>query len=203
MDNNNNMVAITGQLDSEFVFSHDKFGENFYTADIVVNRHSNVQDRIPLMVSDRVMDLNREYMGSYMSVQGQFRSRNYWEDDRVRTQMSVYAKEVIAVSECEQESKDRIFLEGFICKTPVYRKTPAGREITEIILAVNRNFGKTDYIPCICWGRTARYAADFSVGCHLLIWGRIQSRDYSKQSEGSEPEIHTTYEVSVARLELY
>ncbi|MDO4647500.1 MAG: single-stranded DNA-binding protein [Eubacteriales bacterium] len=199
---NTNLVSMRGKIEKEFRFSHDSHGENFYTTDLVIHRRSDAEDRIPLVVSDRVMDVRQSYAGSYVSVHGLFQSRNYRDEEKVRTALSVLARDFSVVDDEERGPQDHIYLEGFLCKKPVFRKTPGGREISELILAVNRSTGRTDYIPCISWGKTARFASGLPVGCHLMVWGRIQSREYSKKTE-EEVKLRVTYEVSVARLELY
>ena len=198
----NNQVSIMGKIASDFTFSHQVFGEGFYTLDLIVKRLSDSEDRIPLMVSERLIDVTQDYEGEYIQVNGQFRSYNRHEEKRNRLVLSVFAREVSFVEE-EDDSipVNQIFLDGYICKPPVYRKTPLGREIADLLLAVNRPYGKSYYIPCICWGRNARYASAFEVGGHVLIWGRIQSREYMKRIGENETEKRTAYEVSVSKLE--
>ena len=138
----------------------------------------------------------------YVQINGQFRSYNRHEEKRNRLVLSVFAREVSFVEEETDKAKtNQIFLDGYICKAPVYRKTPLGREIADMLIAVNRPYGKSDYIPCICWGRNARFAAGFEVGGHVQIWGRIQSREYVKKLEGEEAQKRVAYEVSVSKLE--
>ena len=193
----NNQVSIMGKIASSFTFSHQVFGEGFYLVDILVKRLSDSEDRIPLMVSERLVDVSQDYEGEYIMVQGQFRSYN-----RHRLVLSVFVRELSFVEEADDSIKtNQIFLDGYICKPPVYRKTPLGREIADLLLAVNRPYGKSDYIPCICWGRNARYASAFEVGGHVLLWGRIQSREYIKKLGENETEKRTAYEVSVSKLE--
>ena len=172
----NNQVAIMGKIASQFTFSHQVFGEGFYLTDVVVKRLSESEDRIPVMVSERLVDVTQDYEGEYIQVFGQFRSYNRHEEKKNRLVLSVFAREISFVDEVDESMKsNQIFLDGYICKPPVYRKTPLGREIADLLIAVNRPYGKSDYIPCICWGRNARYASAFQVGGHVLIWGRIQS----------------------------
>ena len=198
----NNKVTVIGQVVSDFVFSHEVFGEGFYMVDLAVNRLSDQEDRIPLMISERLIDIRADHRGKTLEAVGQFRSYNRHEEKKNRLVLSVFARELSFVEE-EDESipVNQIFLDGYICKPPVYRKTPLGREIADLLLAVNRPYGKSDYIPCICWGRNARYASSFAVGGHVLIWGRIQSREYVKRVGESETEKRTAYEVSVSKLE--
>lgn len=198
----NNQVSIMGQIASGFTFSHQVFGEGFYTMEILVKRLSDSEDRIPLMVSERLIDVTQDYEGEYIQVHGQFRSYNRHEEKKNRLVLSVFVRELFFVEEEDDTLKtNQIFLDGYICKPPVYRKTPLGREIADLLLAVNRPYGKSDYIPCICWGRNARYASAFQVGGHVLIWGRIQSREYMKKVGESETEKRIAYEVSVSKLE--
>lgn len=198
----NNQVSIMGKIATEFTFSHQVFGEGFYTLDVLVRRLSDSEDRIPLMVSERLIDVTQDYVGEYIQVHGQFRSYNRHEEKRNRLVLSVFVRELSFVEEEDDSiTVNQIFLDGYICKPPVYRKTPLGREIADLLLAVNRPYGKSDYIPCICWGRNARYASAFDVGGHVLIWGRIQSRDYMKRINETESEKRTAYEISVSKLE--
>ena len=198
----NNQVSIMGKVASGFTFSHQVYGEGFYLVDVLVKRLSDSEDRIPLMVSERLVDVTQDYEGEYIMVQGQFRSYNRHEEKKNRLVLSVFVRELTFVEEADDSIKtNQIFLDGYICKPPVYSKTPLGREIADLLLAVNRPYGKSDYIPCICWGRNARYASAFEVGGHVLIWGRIQSREYIKKLGENETEKRVAYEVSVSKLE--
>jgi len=198
----NNQVTIMGQVDGAFVFSHEVFGEGFYIVDVLVQRLSGSDDRIPLMISERLIDVTEDYTGEYIVVHGQFRSYNRHEEQKNRLVLSVFVREVSFVEEEPDGSKtNSILLDGYICKEPIYRKTPLGREIADLLLAVNRPYGKSDYIPCICWGRNARYASGFEVGEHVQVLGRIQSREYVKKLSETETQRRTAYEVSVSKLE--
>ena len=198
----NNQVSIMGEIASEFVFSHEVFGEGFYMVDILVKRLSNSSDRIPVMISERLVDVTQDYQGEYIQILGQFRSYNRHEEKKNRLVLSVFAREISFVEEESDKMKtNQIFLDGYICKMPVYLKTPLGREIADMLVAVNRPYGKSDYIPCICWGRNARFSSTFEVGGHVQVWGRIQSRDYMKKLDGDITEKRTAYEVSVSKLE--
>lgn len=173
-------------------------------------RLSDSCDIIPLMVSERLLDMSGDYVGRYISVTGQFRSYNRHEEHRNRLVLSVFVRELDFLDEEEFEryagensKTNQIFLDGYICKEPIYRKTPLGREIADLLLAVNRPYGKSDYIPCICWGRNARYASNFKVGMQCAVWGRIQSREYMKKLSEEEVEKRIAYEVSVSKLELF
>lgn len=198
----NNQVSIVGEVISGFTYSHEVFGESFYMMELSVNRLSESSDIIPVMISERLLDVEQNYIGKYAHIQGQFRSYNRHEEVKNRLVLSVFAREVRIEEEPDESVKPNlIFLDGFVCKPPIYRKTPLGREIADILLAVNRPYGKSDYIPCICWGRNARYADGFSVGGHVQIWGRIQSREYQKKLSETEYEKRVAYEVSVSKLE--
>ena len=198
----NNQVVIMGEIVSPFTFSHQVFGEGFYTMELLVRRLSDSEDRIPVMVSERLLDITQDYTGQYIEIHGQFRSYNRHEEKHNRLVLSVFAREVKFVEEDDENVPvNQIFMVGFICKPPVYSNTPLGREIADILLAVNRPYGKSDYIPCICWGRNARYASAFAVGGHVLLWGRIQSREYMKRIGENETEKRVAYEVSVSKLE--
>jgi len=198
----NNQVTIMGEIASPFVFSHEVYGEGFYMVDVQVKRLSNSEDRIPLMISERLIDVSQDYTGDFIMASGQFRSYNRHDEQKNRLVLSVFVREVEFIEEELDGAKtNNIFLDGYICKLPVYRKTPLGREIADLLLAVNRPYGKSDYIPCICWGRNARFASTFEVGEHVQIIGRIQSREYIKKLTETETEKRTAYEVSVSKLE--
>ena len=174
----NNQVIIMGEIVDDFTYSHEIFGEAFYMVNIRVERLSDSEDLIPVMVSERLLDVTKDYKGLKIEVVGQFRSYNRHEEKKNKLVLSVFAREIDFVDEMPENSKtNQIFLDGFICKPPIYRRTPLGREIADILLAVNRPYGKSDYIPCICWGRNARFAGTFQVGSRCLVWGRIQSRE--------------------------
>lgn len=199
----NNQVTIMGEIVSPFIFSHEIFGEGFYMVDMRVNRLSESADVIPLMVSERLINVNENYEGYSIAVNGQFRSYNRHEERKNRLVLSVFAREIEFIDTVEENAKtNQIYLDGYICKEPIYRKTPLGREIADLLLAVNRPYGKSDYIPCICWGRNARFASDFSVGERCEVWGRIQSREYMKKIDEERLEKRVAYEVSVSKLEL-
>lgn len=198
----NNQVTIMGVVASGFTYSHEVFGEGFYMADVLVKRLSNSNDRIPLMISERLIDVTQDYTGEAIKVSGQFRSYNRHEEQKNRLVLSVFVREVEFIDEELDGAKtNHILLEGYICKKPVYRKTPLGREIADLLLAVNRPYGKSDYIPCICWGRNARFAGKFEVGTHIHLWGRIQSRTYQKRLDNDVVEKRTAYEISVSKIE--
>ncbi len=199
----NNQVSMMGEIVSEFQFSHEVFGEGFYMVDIAVNRLSNYADYIPLMVSERLINTEEDYTGQLIHVTGQFRSYNRHEEKKNRLVLSVFVRELEFLDEIDENEKtNQIFLDGYICKEPIYRKTPLGREIADVLLAVNRSYGKSDYIPCICWGRNARFASGFEVGSHIQILGRIQSREYVKRLNEEETEHRIAYEVSVSKVDL-
>ena len=179
----NNQVQIMGEIVSQFTFSHQVFGEGFYLVDVCVKRLSESEDIIPVMISERLVDVTQDYEGEYILVTGQFRSYNRHEEKKNRLVLSVFAREITFVEEEDDSVKsNQIYLDGYICKPPVYRKTPLGREIADLLIAVNRPYGKSDYIPCICWGR-------------------IQSREYMKRLNETESEKRVAYEVSVSKLE--
>lgn len=204
----NNNVLLTGEIKQEFDFSHEIFGEKFYTTILSTTRDSGTADELPLMVSDRLVDVNAEWTGKVVNVIGTFRSYNKFIADGKRALvLHIFAKEMCDVANLGElplgfiKDKNRIELTGFICKQPTYRETPLGREICDILLAVNRPYGKSDYIPCIAWGRNARYASELDVGTQISIKGRIQSRIYRKQISDDEVVNRTAYEVSVSLIE--
>ena len=200
----NNRVCIIGEVVSEFTFSHEVFGEGFYIANVSVNRLSDMVDIIPLMISERLIDVTKDYRGRKIEVSGQFRSYNRHEG--VKNKLSIFVRELRFIEDDEvpeeQSKSNQIFLDGYVCKPPIYRKTPLGREIADILVAVNRPYGKSDYIPCIAWGRNARFAGGLEVGSHLQICGRVQSREYTKKIGEEEVEKRVAYEVSVSKIDL-
>ena len=199
----NNQVSIIGEIVSDFQYSHEVYGEGFYMMEVSVRRLSDFVDYIPVMVSERIIDVEADYIGQLVYISGQFRSFNRHEERKNRLVLSVFARELeILDTDCDEDAGNQIFLDGYICKEAIYRKTPLGREIADLLVAVNRSYGKSDYIPCICWGRNARFAAGFEVGTHVQIWGRIQSRDYVKKLSETQVEQRTAYEVSVSKIEI-
>lgn len=199
----NNQVTMMGEIVSAFQFSHEVFGEGFYMVELAVSRLSNYSDYIPLMISERLIDTEQDYTGQFIRVSGQFRSYNRHEEKKNRLVLSVFVRELEFLDEIDENEKtNQIFLDGYICKEPIYRKTPLGREIADVLLAVNRSYGKSDYIPCICWGRNARFASGFTVGSHIQILGRVQSREYVKRISEEEVEHRVAYEVSVSKVDL-
>lgn len=199
----NNKVTLNGEIVSNFEFSHEVFGEGFYTAMLSSERLSGQKDIVPIMVSDRLVDVKADWTGQFARVSGQLRSYNKNEREKRRLILSVFITEFEDITEereFEIKDKNNIFLNGYICKSPNYRETPLGREIADILLAVNRPYGKSDYIPCICWGRNARFADGLKIGTRMQIDGRIQSREYQKQISDDEIETRTVYEVSVSKL---
>ena len=170
--------------------------------DVAVRRLSGQEDILPLMVSERLLDVRRDYSGGTMEAIGQFRSYNRHEGVKNRLVLSVFVREIHFMEKFTDYTKtNQIFLDGYICKAPVYRKTPLGREIADLLLAVNRPYGKSDYIPCIAWGRNARFASGFEVGTRVRVWGRVQSREYTKKLSETECEKRVAYEVSISKLE--
>ena len=202
----NNRVCIIGEIVSEFTFSHEVFGEGFYIANVSANRLSDMVDVIPLMISERLIDVTKDYRGMKIEVAGQFRSYNRHEGTKNKLVLSIFVRELRFIEEDEmpeeQSKSNQIFLDGFVCKPPIYRKTPLGREIADVLVAVNRPYGKSDYIPCIAWGRNARFAGGLEVGSHLQVSGRVQSREYTKKIGEDEVERRVAYEVSVSKIDL-
>lgn len=198
----NNKVTLSGEIVSNFEFSHEMFGEGFYTAMLASERTSGQKDIIPVMVSERLADVEADWAGRFVKVSGQFRSYNKHEGERNRLVLSVFVREFEEFEEMpfSDNHSNHISLDGYICKQPTYRETPLGREIADILLAVNRPYGKSDYIPTILWGRNARFAGGLEVGTRLQIEGRIQSREYQKRISDDEYETRTAYEVSVSKL---
>ena len=199
----NNKVTVGGKVVGGFTYSHEMYGEKFYLFDILLRRLSGAYDVIPVMVSDRLMDVEKDYTDCNILVSGQFRSYNKHEEVSTKLILSVFAREITFLEEIDEEQNvNSISLDGYICKEPKYRETPLGREIADVLLAVNRPYGKSDHIPCICWGRNARFVGQLDIGSHVRISGRIQSREYQKKLENGEFETRTAYEVSASKVDL-
>ena len=199
-ENNNNQVYVAGEIISDFQFSHEVFGEKFYIFDLKVNRLSDRYDVLPVMVSNRILDVTQSPIGAEVGVLGQLRSYNQHIDGKSRVILSIFAETITNLEESENENV--VTLQGFICKEPTYRKTPLGRDITDFVIAVNRPYGKSDYIPCISWGRNAIYMSEQLVGTEIKIIGRFQSREYTKKLGNDESEVRTAFELSVNKLEV-
>lgn len=195
----NNQVTLSGCIASEFIYSHEVLGERFYTAYIAVPRTSGSIDMLPALFSERIIDTAGSYINEPIFITGTFRSYNQHDENKSRLLLYVFVTDY-EWSNGHSENNTAV-LEGFLCKKPIYRKTPLGREIADIMLAVNRPYGKSDYIPCICWGRNARYVDSLEIGAHIKASGRIQSREYSKMIGEIETK-KTAYELSVGTLEI-
>ncbi|MDQ2087145.1 single-stranded DNA-binding protein [Herbivorax sp. ANBcel31] len=200
----NNMVTISGKISSEAKFSHEVYGEGFYSFILEVPRLSDSCDKICITISERLSTKEDLEIGRYVEIEGQFRSyNNYNSNDGSKLILTVFAREIDFLEDKEKiKNPNQIYLDGFICKSPIYRTTPFGREITDMLLAVNRPYNKSDYIPCIAWGRNARFSSNLEVGQNIRIWGRIQSREYQKKLETGESITKTAYEVSVSKMEI-
>lgn len=204
MDNtaSNNQAIIIGTIEDEFQLNHEIYAEKFYTCTVKIPRLSGTYDDIRVMVSERlIMDADFK-VGDKVEVTGQFRSYNSYENGDNRLLLTVFAKDITRFDGEENKNPNLLFINGFICKAPVYRTTPFGREITDLLVAVNRSYNKSDYIPIIAWGRNARFAKNLQVGDNIKIWGRIQSRKYQKRISEEEVITKTAYEVSINRMEL-
>ena len=199
----NNHLVLVGKIVSDKSYSHEIYGEKFYVFNLEVVRLSSTVDIIPITISERLLTGIELKIGNKVSVEGQFRSYNNYENERNRLILTVFAKEIIEVSEEEKdEVTNEVTLVGYVCKKPVYRQTPFGREIADVLLAVNRAYNKSDYIPCIAWGRNARFCQNLEVGAQVKIIGRVQSRQYEKKYEDGTSEMKIAYEVSICSLEL-
>ena len=196
----NNKVFIMGEIVSDAVFSHEVYGEGFYELKVKVMRLSGQADILPVTVSERLISERDLKMGATLCALGQFRSYNKLENGKSRLMLTVFVREPIDAP--PGKNPNSIVLSGYICKPPVYRTTPFNREIADLLVAVNRAYNKSDYIPVIAWGRNARYCKNFAVGDHIKVWGRIQSRTYQKRISEDETIEKTAYEVSVNKLEL-
>ncbi len=194
----NNQVYLSGQIASAPEFSHEIMGEKFYDTTVSVERLSGQSDVIPITVSDRLMEGQNFEIGNLIGLIGQFRSYNKIVDGKSKLVLRVFVRELC---ECDENAPNVIELEGYVCKQPVYRTTPFKREIADLLVAVNRAYNKSDYIPAIAWGRNARYASTFNVGDKIHLVGRIQSRIYQKTLDDGTIEERVAYEVSITRFE--
>ncbi|NBI05431.1 single-stranded DNA-binding protein [Senegalia massiliensis] len=202
---NSNSVTIVGKVVEDKVFSHEMYGESFYIYNIEIPRLSEHTDILPVTVSERLLiDLDIE-VGKTIIVEGQLRSYNRYNNGHNKLILTIFARDLYIPCEEEYQEKikrpNEIYLDGFICKKPIYRTTPFGREITDILIAVNRAYNKSDYIPCIAWGRNARFCENLEIGDHIKIWGRIQSREYQKRLSDGSVVNKMAFEVSISKLE--
>ena len=215
MDTNyleNNYLTLVGKVTGEKRFSHEIYGESFYVFNLEIPRLSGNSDIIPITVSERLIKEDTLQEGKKLLVKGQFRSYNSYENEKNRLILTVFAKDIMEVEDVEEDEENEmvkkdtitneVVLIGYICKKPIYRQTPFGREISDILLAVNRAYNKSDYIPCIAWGRNARFCQNLEVGSQVKIVGRVQSRMYEKKYEDGTVENRVAYEVSVGSLEV-
>ena len=208
----NNYLTLVGKVTGEKRFSHEIYGESFYVFNLSIPRLSGNSDIIPITVSERLIKEDTLMEGKKLLVKGQFRSYNSYENEKNRLILTVFAKDIIEVEENNEEEENEmvkkdtitneVVLVGYICKKPIYRQTPFGREISDLLLAVNRAYNKSDYIPCIAWGRNARFCQNLEVGTEVKVVGRVQSRNYEKKHEDGTVETRVAYEVSVGSLEV-
>ncbi len=205
----NNHITLVGKVTSEKKLSHEIYGEKFYVFDLSVPRLSGNFDSIPVTISERLITEKGLPLESKMSITGQFRSYNSYEGEKNRLVLTVFAKSADFLEDQEADipvGKDfitnEVVLDGYICRKPIYRKTPFGREIADVLLAVNRSYNKSDYIPCIAWGRNAKFCETVAVGTEIKVVGRVQSRQYEKKHEDGSIENRVAYEVSVSTLEV-
>ncbi len=215
MDTNyleNNYLTLVGKVTGEKKFSHEIYGERFYVFNLEIARLSGNADIIPITVSERLATDEMLVQGKSLLVKGQFRSYNSYDNEKNRLILTVFAKDVVELEENNEEEENEmtkkdmvtneVVLVGYICKKPIYRQTPFGREIADILLAVNRAYNKSDYIPTIAWGRNARFCQNMEVGTKVKLIGRVQSRMYEKKYEDGTVENRVAYEVSIGSLEV-
>lgn len=199
-----NVATVSGKIITEPVFGHEIYGEGFYYFDVQVRRLSESYDIIPITVSERLADCSEYKIGRYIEVDGQFRSYNaVQENGSTKLMLTVFARDVIFYEDTLRDTDlNSVELNGYICKPPIYRTTPFNREITDFLLAVNRSYNKSDYIPCIAWGRNARFCGKRTVGENVKVTGRMQSRTYQKKQPDGSVLDKTAYEVSVSQIEV-
>lgn len=198
IEKQNNKVYLRGEVVTEKRFSHEVFGEKFYEMDVKVLRLSGQFDLIPVTISERLIAIKSLSIGTIISVIGQFRSYNKLIDGKSKLMLTVFVREF--VNEDFLKNPNNIVLSGYVCKEPIYRTTPFNREISDVLIAVNRAYNKSDYIPCIAWGRNARFVKNLEVGERIALSGRIQSREYQKKISENEVKTLTAFEVSVSKL---
>ena len=194
----NNKVYVMGEIVSDAAFSHEVYGEGFYEFFVKVMRLSGQADILPVTLSERLIRDGLLGKGKTICALGQFRSYNKLENGKSRLMLTVFVRELL--DDAEDKNPNSILLSGYICKPPVYRTTPFNREIADLLIAVNRSYNKSDYIPCIAWGRNARFVKNLSVGDKIAVSGRIQSREYQKKLSETDVKTMTAYEVSVSKL---
>ena len=202
--NLNNEVQLTGVVDSELSFSHEVYGEGFYSFTVKVPRLSDINDYINATISERLLNDIELNKGDVITLSGQYRSYNNYSGTGNKLVLTVFVRDIshTHTDEIDGKNSNYIYLNGYICKPPVYRVTPFGREITDLLIAVNRAYNKSDYIPCIAWGRNARFSNSLETGENVKLWGRIQSREYQKKVSDDETITKTAYEISVSKMEI-
>lgn len=198
VEKGNNRVYVRGEIVSTARYSHEIYGEGFYEMDVMIKRLSGQADVLPITVSERLIQEKDLQVGKTISAIGQFRSYNKLVDNKSKLMLTVFARDIVENE--ENKNPNSITLSGYVCKEPVYRTTPFNREIADVLLAVNRAYNKSDYIPCIAWGRNARFVKNLQVGDFLTINGRIQSREYQKKFSEDDVRTMTAYEVSINKL---
>lgn len=198
----NNIINLNGKIISECVFSHKVYGEGFYNFNIETSRLSNSSDILPVTISERLINRNYMHIGDFVNIAGQIRSYNSYSEKRNKLILTVFVRDIKPLDLEQNKNSNQVLLNGFICKEPVYRTTPFEREISDILLAVNRSYNKSDYIPCIAWGRNARYSNKMNIGDNICISGRMQSRIYQKKLDTGEVIERTAYEVSISNIEV-
>lgn len=204
----NNHLLLVGKVASEKVFSHEIYGEKFYSFNLEVPRLSETSDLIPITISERLITDSDLKTGKKVIIEGQFRSYNGYENEKSRLILTVFAKEITFKNDDEEievskeHVSNEVTLSGYVCKKPIYRQTPFKREIADVLLAVNRAYNKSDYIPCIAWGRNARFCQNIDVGTEVKVVGRVQSRGYEKKLDDGTVLNKVAYEVSIISMEI-
>jgi len=199
----NNVITVMGMVVGECVFSHSVYGEGFYNFEVEIPRLSEAVDVLPVTISERIIERDNFKVGDAVYITGQIRSYNNYIEDENRNKLilTVFARDCENVEFDDPRSPNDVFLNGYICKPPIYRTTPFGREIADLLLAVNRSYNKSDYIPCIMWGRNARFCEKLNVGDNIRVWGRMQSRGYQKKLSDGSISDRIAFEVSASKIE--
>ena len=201
IEKQNNRVFISGRIVSEKTFSHEVYGEGFYEINVAIKRLSGQDDVLPITISERLIEKEGLKIGGELSAVGQFRSYNKLVGNKSKLMLTVFVRELVSSDYCRNPNS--IVLSGYVCKEPTYRTTPFNREICDLLIAVNRAYNKSDYIPCIAWGRNARFVKNLAVGERVALSGRVQSREYQKKFSEDDVKTLVAYEVSVSKLSAY
>ena len=194
-----NSIELAGVLGDKIELSHTVYGEKFYSCFLDIKRLSNRTDSVPVTIPEKLLVQHRIKSGDCMRMEGQLRSYNYYlkvddlsSNKKSRLVVTAFCKSILPY----EEDVNSVQLDGFVCKPPIYRVTPFGKHICDLLVAVNRSYSKSDYIPVIYWGENAKRASSLTVSSNIRVSGRLQSREYEKRKDDGDITVKTTYEVS-------